>query len=273
MPSSYTSNLRLVEQATGENSGTWGSILNAGMIALIDSAVAGLLQVATTGGTTTLSTANGASDQAREAIINVTGALTSDATIVAPTGVSKIYLVANNTSGSHNVIMHSAGGGSNINITQGSTNLCYTDGTNFFLVTNASAGLSGTAIGPIDMAQFLFDEPLLKRYQEFYNAMGNQSGAVNLNWNNGNVQSMTMIGNVTLTPQNFPATGIALSMTLKITQDGTGSRILTISGATVRVPGGGGLVLSTTPGAVDYVMIVSEDGGATLDCAILKNFS
>jgi len=271
MPDTYTSNLRLVLQATGSNSGTWGTELNNQMITLVDSSIAGIAAIATTGGTTTLTVGNGAADQSREAILSITGTLTSNAIIVAPASVSKIYLVNNATSGAHTVTMSSAGLGTSVNITQGSTQLCYTDGTNFYLV--AQSGLQGTATGAIDMNRFLFDEPLIKRYQEFYNAMGNVTGATNLNWNNGNFQSMTLTGNVTLTATNFPATGIGLSMTLKCTQDATGSRILSFSGSTVRVPGGGGLILSTEPNDVDYVMIVSEDGGATLDCAILKNFS
>lgn len=271
MPSTYSANLRLVEQATGENSGTWGTILNAGMIALIDSAVAGVVTISTTGGTTTLTANDGAADQSRSAILNITGALTSNATIVAPAGVSKTYIVSNNTTGAFEVIM--SVGGTTVQITQGTAQLCYTDGTNFYLVSNASTGLQGTATGPIDMATFLFDEPLIKRYREFVNAMGNQTGSVNLDWNSGNYQSMTLTGNVTLSLTNWPASGIGASMTLFCTQDGTGSRILSFSGATVKVPGGGGLALSTTPGAIDEVLITSFDGGVTLYCAILKAFA
>jgi len=271
MPSSYTSNLRLVEQATGENSGTWGTILNTGMIALIDSAVAGVVSIATTGGNTTLTANSGSADQARGAILNVTGALTSDATIITPSGVSKIYVVNNATTGAHNLIMSS--GGTTVQITQGTAMICYTDGTNFVLVSNASTGLQGTATGNIDMDNFLFDRPLIKRYKEFYDPLGNQTGSINLDYNNGNYQSMTLTGNVSVTPTNWPASGIGASMTLFCTQDGTGSRTLSFASGTVKVPGGGGLVLSTAPNAIDEVLITSFDGGTTFYCAVLKAFA
>ena len=108
---------------------------------MVDSAVAGITSVATTGGLTTLTTANGAADQARAAILEVTGVLASNATIAAPSGVSKVYLVANNTTGAHTLTM--TVGGTTINITEGNIELCYTDGTNFYLVNNMS-GLQGS---------------------------------------------------------------------------------------------------------------------------------
>ena len=40
MTASYTSRLRLVKQGDGDNPNTWGTVLNDGMISLVDDAIA-----------------------------------------------------------------------------------------------------------------------------------------------------------------------------------------------------------------------------------------
>ena len=46
----YTSNIRLVKQDTGENDSTWGVVLNDGMISLTDVAIAGYTTISLAGG-------------------------------------------------------------------------------------------------------------------------------------------------------------------------------------------------------------------------------
>jgi hypothetical protein len=74
MPSTFTSSLRLVKQAAGENSSTWGTIFNQQFSDLIDTAIAGYTSVAVADVDVTLSASNGASDQARSMVLNFTGA-------------------------------------------------------------------------------------------------------------------------------------------------------------------------------------------------------
>ncbi len=45
MTASYTSRLRLVKQGDGDNPNTWGTVLNDGMISLVDDAIAGYTTV------------------------------------------------------------------------------------------------------------------------------------------------------------------------------------------------------------------------------------
>lgn len=91
MVSTYTTNLRLDLQGTGDNNGTWGTVANTDF-SLIDTAIAGYYKVSVSGGDTTLSTNNGSSDIARNAILEVVGSPTSAANIVIPAN-SKIYFV------------------------------------------------------------------------------------------------------------------------------------------------------------------------------------
>ena len=58
MASTYTNILRLELQADGENDGTWGQILNDNVIALIEDAISATTSINTTGGTTSVASAN-----------------------------------------------------------------------------------------------------------------------------------------------------------------------------------------------------------------------
>lgn len=95
MPSSYTLSLRLTLQATGENNNTWGAILNSGVFGLVDYAVAGMFGF-TLSGTKNLTTALGATDEARAAFLAITGG-TGGQIILPP--VSKGYTVLNAAAG------------------------------------------------------------------------------------------------------------------------------------------------------------------------------
>lgn len=95
MPSSYTASARYTLQAAGENLNTWGLILNSGVFQLVDDNINGRTTF-TLSGSKTLTTANGATDEARRAILDVTGG--SGGTITIPS-VSKLYMVRNASTG------------------------------------------------------------------------------------------------------------------------------------------------------------------------------
>lgn len=123
MPSTYSSSLRLNLQATGENLNTWGTLLNNGVFQLVDYSIAGRLAFALSG-PKTLTSVNGATDEARAAILDITSG--SGGTITIPT-VSKIYLVRNGAAGDAII---TAGGGLTVTIKAGETLTVYCDGTN-----------------------------------------------------------------------------------------------------------------------------------------------
>ena len=82
MASSYSTRIRAILQAAGEDLNTWGTNLNTGAIQIIDDAVAGVGNI-TVSGNVTLTTNNGSVDQARMAILNTArmGKFSSDRTI------------------------------------------------------------------------------------------------------------------------------------------------------------------------------------------------
>ena len=126
MASTFSSKIRLEKQGQGENNNSWGTLLNT-LIDLVDVAIAGMVSIATTGGTTTLTTANGTTDEARYAILKITGVLVSNSTIVVPSS-SKLYTVWNATSGAYTVTVKTSGG-SGIAVTQGLVTGLFCDGT------------------------------------------------------------------------------------------------------------------------------------------------
>jgi len=113
---------------------------NAGASGWIGLPAAGVSTIATTGGTKT-------PDPSALGVTTllVTGALTSNATLVLPLDAGSHWIVANNTTGSFTLTVKGATG-AGVSITQGSALTVFTDGTNYFA---ASANLSGAYL-PID---------------------------------------------------------------------------------------------------------------------------
>ena len=86
----------------------------------------------------------------------------------------------------------------------------------------------------------------------FDGLFSNTSGTtINIDWNEGNKQTITLAHNVTTVNFTDPA-GIA-SFVLVINQDGTGSRTITGWPASVKWPGGTAPTLSTAAGSVDTI--------------------
>lgn len=144
---SYTTSLRLVQPATGEFSGTWGTQVNNGLTALVDTSVAGTATIVMTAADYTLSTANGATDEARAAILNVTGTPGAARNIIVP-ALSKLYVVFNNTTGGFaQTVKTSAGTG--ISVPNGATAYLRCDGTNVVAALNYFGSLTLGAALPV----------------------------------------------------------------------------------------------------------------------------
>lgn len=142
MPSTYTPNLRLELQATGENRSTWGVKANNDF-SLIETAIAGYSSVAMADANVTLTAVNGAADQSRAAILNLTGVHTAIRTVTIPS-VSKVYFVRNSTTGGFAVNVKTSAGNTTA-VPTGKSLVLFCDGTNCTSsFVTAAADLTGT---------------------------------------------------------------------------------------------------------------------------------
>ncbi len=97
MPSAYTSLLGFVQPVTGELNNTWGNTVNNQLTQLIEDSIAATSTADVTAGDWTLSTtAGGAANEARTAILIATGTPGTGRSVFAPK-LSKTYVVINNS--------------------------------------------------------------------------------------------------------------------------------------------------------------------------------
>jgi hypothetical protein len=140
MASSYSTDLKLELMVTGENAGTWGDITNTNLN-ILQQAIAGYESVAlnaTTGATLTFS--NGVTSNGKNAVLNLTGTLTSSVNVIIPDGVEKTYIAKNATTGSYAVTFKTtSGSGATWAAGDKGIKFLYSDGTN---VTDVNAGIN-----------------------------------------------------------------------------------------------------------------------------------
>jgi hypothetical protein len=140
MVSSYSTDLKLELMVTGENAGTWGDITNTNLN-ILQQAIAGYESVAlnaTTGATLTFS--NGVTSNGKNAVLNLTGTLTSSVNVIIPDGVEKTYIAKNATTGSYAVTFKTtSGSGATWAAGDKGIKFLYSDGTN---VTDVNAGIN-----------------------------------------------------------------------------------------------------------------------------------
>ena len=151
MASTYSDRLRIELIGTGEQSGTWGNTTNTNLGTLIDEAIAGVASIAMSNADYTLTTANGATDQARQAVLVFTGTLTAARNIICPSK-QKTYIVKNSTTGGFALTIKTSAG-TGVTVPNGFTYIVYCDGTNVLSAGSyqpldadltAIAALSGT---------------------------------------------------------------------------------------------------------------------------------
>jgi hypothetical protein len=151
MASTYSSTLNLELQASGENSGTWGTITNNNL-QKIESATKGYVSVAIASTTDSLTATDGSTtDEQSNAIIKLTGTLTGNTTMQCE-AVENWYIVDNATTmGTYTLNFKPAGGtGTTDGLIAGSKHILYTDGSTMFDVLDDAGNI--TANGTLNVA-------------------------------------------------------------------------------------------------------------------------
>ena len=141
--STYSDNLRIELITTGTQAGTWGTTTNTNLGTIIEDSIAGYAAVAVSSANQAFTAVNGAADQARCAIIELTTSTGSTFAVYAPP-VTKEYIIWNNSSYTatiynSTVIGNTTAAGTGVAIPAGDKVTVFSDGTNFY-----QAGASGT---------------------------------------------------------------------------------------------------------------------------------
>ena len=134
MASSYSTDLKLEIQVTGENAGTWGDITNTNLV-ILQQAIAGYSGISIAGGAgnTDLTFSNGLTSNGKNAVLELTGTITGNRTVTITTasGVkNKVYVIRNSTTGAFTVTVLVQGQtGVTFSATDKGTKILYLNGT------------------------------------------------------------------------------------------------------------------------------------------------
>ena len=218
MASSYSTDLKLELMVTGENAGLWGDITNTNLN-ILQQSIAGYESVslnATTGAT--LAFTNGALSNGKNAVLDLTGTLTSSVNVIIPDSIEKVYTVKNSTSGSFAVTFKTTSGtGATFAAADKGIKVLYSDGTN---IVDVNANLSASSFEQINLPT--------QNELRFEDSTGGQYVALKA--------GTTVATNVTFT---LP------------TADGTADQVLTTNGS-------GALAFATVSGGAAWQAVVTS---------------
>jgi len=243
MASTYSTSLKLTLIGDGDQTGTWGQTTNANLGTLLEQAIVGQTTITMANADYTLTNLNGATDEARSAVIIVTGNQNATYSVIVP-AVPKLYMVTNSLSSSA-IAYIKPSGGSTTQVPNGRTMYLYCTGSAF------------VALDYVQYAQSLVSGGSISTGAITCTSLAS-SGAV----------SGTTIGGTTITAStqfSGPGTGLTgtatslniggnatnITGTLAVAQGGTGATAVT---------GSGNNVLSTSPTLVTPLLGTPTSG-------------
>jgi hypothetical protein len=150
MPSTFSPNLRIELIGNGEQAGNWGSTTNTNLGTLVEDAISGYVTVSVTSANQAFTYADGASDQARNAVIELTTTTGAAFNVYAPPS-PKTYVIYNasaHTATIYNstVVGNTTAAGAGIAIQPGKSLTVWTNGTSFRLQNDNVLIPSGTRL-------------------------------------------------------------------------------------------------------------------------------
>ncbi len=146
MPSTYSPNLRIELIANGEQSGTWGTTTNVNLGTLIEDAIAGYVSVSVTSANQALTALDGAADQSRNMVLNLTTTTSANFNVYIPPA-EKFYVVRNDSAYNatifcSTVLGNTTAAGLGVTVLANSTTIIFSDGTNVRVAIDSFSGSS-----------------------------------------------------------------------------------------------------------------------------------
>jgi hypothetical protein len=275
MATNYTNLLGFALPTTGELAGTWGQVVNDSITELVEDSIAGTATVNVTSGDVTLTTTgSGAANEARCAIIRITGTPGTARNVIAPSQ-SKEYIVINQSDS--NVTFKSTATSGHL-LKPGETNTLVWDGSDYIDVEQGDVAGPASAT---DNAVVRFDGTSGKLIQNSAVTIADTtgdietSGKISVGDGSASLPSITNTGD-TNTGIYFPAdnqVGIATNGTLAVLTDASGNVGIGNASPGVRLDikgsstssqirfAGSGSVINRLYGDDDGSVILSADTG------------
>ena len=122
----YSTSLKLTLIGDGEQTGTWGSTTNTNFGTLLEQAIVGQTTIIMANADYTLTNLNGTTDEARSAVIIVTGTQNASYSVIVP-AVPKLYMVTNSLTAPQ-VAYIKMSGGTTTQVPNGQTMYLYCTG-------------------------------------------------------------------------------------------------------------------------------------------------
>jgi len=302
MASTFTTRIRLTQQGDGDNPNSWGTVLNNGVVSLVDEAVAAYTTVILgANATVTLSAVDGGSDVPRSAFLETNGTVGGAHTTISMIipNVTKGYVINNQTTytTTTNVVKIKTAPGAGYVIPQGGVVqvIVDTDGSVWSTNTAGSGtaasrdvGACATNLPDVSIADLRYvrtsatstiiasdlhikqGQLIVGTSSRAYNPISTLTDAASItsDFAKGNNFLVTIGGNRTLAAPSNAVAG--QSGSIYIIQDGTGSRTLAYNAAwqfvSAAVP-----TLSTGTTDVDMLVYMARSA-TTIDAVLLKNF-
>jgi hypothetical protein len=129
MSNYYSTSLSLILQNAGENSTTWGSFVNTNFQTLLEQAIVGQTSVVMANADYTLTSSQGVSNEARNAVLILTGNQNATYNVIVP-AVPKLYIITNNLNSSATAYFKVTGSSTSFSIPNGYTIMVYCTGVN-----------------------------------------------------------------------------------------------------------------------------------------------